>query len=132
MKSLIILVLLVVMACEPVYSFTKTEIWNTVNKFLCSDNSDEMASMIKFPVFFASIHRIYMREEFYREVANSSKQEGLYKLGKECIGFIWVVTEIEMDEYWYVVTTVPSNNNQVNVLVFIGKQGKIYGAIEDS
>ena len=129
MKTLLIILILL---STQAYSLTKTEIENSVNKFLCSDNPVEMAAMIEYPVLFASGYRLFNEDEFYHAVSQSSKEFGLYKLGKSCVGFTWKIRSIldHLDSS-YTIKAYPSNNHDIKVLVYISKTGLIIGAIED-
>jgi len=129
MKTLLIILILL---STQAYSLTKTEIENSVNKFLCSDNPVEMAAMIEYPVLFASGYRLFNEDEFYHAVSQSSKEFGLYKLGKSCVGFTWIVENVlSHHDGSYTVKTYPWNNSEIKVLVYMNRNGLIIGAIED-
>lgn len=103
-----------------------------VNKFLCSDDINKMSDMVEYPVFVIKETNLFDEYQFLKGVIQASSEEGIYKLGKKCIGFQWDhVLKMKHRKDGYLVIVKSSINGDEMVTVFINREGKITGFITD-
>ncbi len=120
------LIILMMLISSQVYAFSKKDVQEIVDTFLCSDDAYEMSEIVEYPIFIEFRQSVYDKKEFIEAVIKAQSEDGIYKFGKSCNGFSIVVKNIGYDGNGYAVN-VNSSDNELRAKIYINELGKIVG-----
>ena len=127
MKKLILTILFPLIA----WSANASGLQTTINNFFCSDDLQTISDAVSYPIFVEFRQSVYTKSEFIEAIKNTRHEDGLYKLGKKCVGFLIATTSIKNTQEGATVRVESLGTTgkviRMEATIYLNNQGKIVG-----